>query len=80
MLQWRRLTARLWMIYGLLVVLHSLWGGRRLARGIDGRAHQRAIEEFGCAVAPLLVFALIWLFADSADGPTLNSGGRRRSA
>jgi hypothetical protein len=53
------------MICGLFAVLYLQWGGRRLARGIDGRAWL-AIEEFGCAVAPLLAFALIWLLADSA--------------
>ena len=64
-LQWRRRSARLWMIGGLLAVMWLLGGGRRLARGIDERAW-RAIEEFGCAVVPLLVFALIWLLTDSA--------------
>jgi hypothetical protein len=58
------------MICGLFSVLHSLWGGRRLARGIDGRVPPRAIEECGCAVAPLLLFALIWLFADPGDDGT----------
>ena len=61
-------ASRLWMICGLVAVLYLLWGGRRLARGIDGRAW-RAIEEFGCAVAPMLLFALIWLLAPSARRP-----------
>jgi hypothetical protein len=56
------------MIWGLVAVLYLLCGGRRLARGIDGR-EWCAIEEFGCGVAPLLVFALIWLLADSAQRP-----------
>jgi hypothetical protein len=56
------------MVRGLFVVLYFLPGGRRLARGIDGY-EWRAIEEFGCAVAPLLLFALIWLLADSARRP-----------
>ena len=65
-LQCWRGSAWLWMIRGLFGVLYLLCGGRRLGRGIDGR-EWRAIEEFGCAVAPLLLFALIWLLADSAQ-------------
>jgi len=56
------------MIGSLFAVLSFLWGRRRLARGIDGR-QWRAIEEFGCAVAPLLLFALMWLLVDSAQRP-----------
>jgi hypothetical protein len=66
--QWRRRSTWLWIIRGLFAVLYLLWGGRRLARGIDVR-EWRAIEECGCAVAPLLLFALIWLLADSAQRP-----------
>jgi hypothetical protein len=36
---------------------------------VDGR-ESRAIEEFGCAVAPLVLFALFWVLADSAPRPT----------
>jgi hypothetical protein len=56
------------MIGSLFAVLYLLWSGRRRARGIDGR-DWRAIEEFGCAVAPLLLFALIWLLAEPAPPP-----------
>jgi hypothetical protein len=68
MFQWRRRSAWLWMICGLVAVAYLPWGGRRLARGIGGR-EWHAIDEFGCAVAPLLLFALIWLLADSAQRP-----------
>jgi len=56
------------MICRLFGVFGLLWVGRRLARGIDGR-DRRVIEEFGCAIAPLVLFALFWLLADSAQRP-----------
>jgi hypothetical protein len=65
---WQRRSAQLWMVCGLFAIVSLLWGGRRLARGIDGR-NWRAIEEFGEAIAPLLLFALIWLLADSSPRP-----------
>jgi hypothetical protein len=65
---WQGRSTQLWMICGLFAIMSLLWGGRRLARGIDGRAW-RAIEEFGGAIAPLVLFALIWLLADSSPGP-----------
>ena len=67
------------MIDGFFALLYLMWGGRRLARRID--AHEwRAIEEFGCAVAPLALFALIWLLADSVQPHDAPARSRRRSA
>ena len=66
--QWRRRSTWLWIICGPFAVLYLLWGGRRRACGIEGRPWP-AIEEFGCAVAPLLAFAAIWLLVDSAQRP-----------
>ena len=57
------------MIWRLFVVFGLLWVGRRLARGIDGR-ESSAIDEFGCAIAPLVLFTLFWLLADSAPQPS----------
>jgi hypothetical protein len=34
-----------------------------------GLVQRLAAEEFGCAVAPLLVFALLWLLAESPQRP-----------
>jgi hypothetical protein len=64
----RRRSAWLWMICRLFGVFGLLWVGRRLARGIDGR-EWRVIEECGCAIAPLVLFALFGLLADSAQRP-----------
>jgi hypothetical protein len=61
-------VAWLWMVCGLFAVLYLLWDGRRLARGID-RRDWRTIEEFRYAVAPLLLFALLCLFADFVQPP-----------
>ncbi len=66
--EWRRRVAWLWMVCSLFAVLCLLWDGRRLARGID-RRDWRALEEFRYAVAPLLLFALLWLFADFVQPP-----------
>jgi drug/metabolite transporter (DMT)-like permease len=63
--RWRRRSAWLWIIGRLFAVFGLLWVGRRLGRGVDG-GESRAIAEFGCAVAPLVLFALFWLLADSA--------------
>ena len=68
MVRWRRRSAWLWMICRLFGVVGLLWVGRRLVRGIDGR-EWRVIEEFGCAIAPLVLFAFFWLLADSAQRP-----------
>jgi hypothetical protein len=62
MVSWQRRSAQLWMICGLFAITSLLWAGRRLARRIEWRA----IEEFGGAIAPLVLFALIWLLADSS--------------
>lgn len=68
MVSWQRRSAQFWMICGLFAIVSLLWAGRRLARGIDGR-EWRAIEEFGGAIAPLVLFALIWLLTDSSPRP-----------
>ncbi len=68
---WQRRSAWVWIIRGLVAVLYLLWSGRRLARGIDG-CERRAIEEFGCAAAPLVFFALLWLLADSPQRPKVH--------
>ena len=54
--QWRRHSTWVWVIRGLFAVFHLMYGGRR-----------RAINQFGCAVAPLLVFALMWPIVDAAQ-------------
>jgi hypothetical protein len=59
------------MICRFFVAFGLLWVGRRLTRGIDGQA-SRTIEEFGCAIAPLVLFALFWLLADSGQRPRAN--------
>ena len=69
----RRRAAWLWMVCGLFAILYLLWHGRRLSRGI-GRRDWRAIEEFRCAVAPLVLFALLWLFADFVQPPNAQDG------
>jgi hypothetical protein len=55
------------MICRVFVGFALLWVGARFARVIDGRK-SRAIEEYGCAVAPLVLFALLWLLDDSPQG------------
>jgi hypothetical protein len=40
-----------------------------IARRLGGRRESRAIEEYGCAIAPLIVFALLWLLTDSVQRP-----------
>ena len=72
--RWRRHLAWLQVTLGLFVVLCLLWGGRRFARGIDRRALM-AVDEFACAAAPLILFALMWLLA----GSTRSSNARVRS-
>jgi hypothetical protein len=52
----------------VFVAYALLWVGRRFARVIDAR-ESHAIEECGCAVAPLVLFALVWLLADSSKRP-----------
>jgi hypothetical protein len=57
------------MLYRVFVAFTLLWVGRRFARVIDGRT-SRAIEECGCAVAPLVLFTLLWLLDDSPQRST----------
>jgi hypothetical protein len=66
--QWRRRGAWLQVGLGLFAVMCLVWGGRKFARGIDRRA-LIALEEFGCAVAPLILIALVWLLAGSTRPP-----------
>src|SRR5579862_8010930 len=54
---------RLWIICRVFVTFLLLWIGRRFARVTDAR-RSRAIEECACAVAPLVLFALVWLLTD----------------
>ena len=61
--QWRRPAGWLWMIAGVVAVLCLLWGGRRMSRGVNEHAWC-AIEECGRSIAPLVLFALLWLMAD----------------
>jgi hypothetical protein len=56
------------MIAGLAALLFVLWSTRRMSRGINEHAW-RALEECGSALAPLLVFALLWLMADLVRRP-----------
>jgi hypothetical protein len=59
---------------GLLAIVCLLWGGRRFPRGTDRRT-LIAVDEFACAAAPLILFALMWLLA----GSTRSSNARVRS-
>jgi hypothetical protein len=71
--QWRRSAGWPWMIAGLVAVLCLLWGGRRVARGVNEHVW-RAIEECGSAIAPLLLFALLWLIVDPPPRPNGQAG------
>ena len=61
--EWRRSVASLWMICRFFVIVCLLSIGRALARGVDRRG-RHAIEDFGYAAAPLVLFALIALLGD----------------
>lgn len=52
------------MLAGVVALLCFLFGGRQLARVVDEHA-TRAIEDGGSDIAPLLLFALLWVIADS---------------
>jgi hypothetical protein len=68
--RWRLQSAWLWMIGRCLVVFGLVWVGRRLThRRVSG-----SLEEFGYAIAPLVLFALLWLLADSP--PRANTWSR----
>jgi hypothetical protein len=60
--RWGSRSTWRWLLCGLVAVLCLLCGGRRVARQIAPHKWG-AIEEFGCAVAPLVLFALVWLLA-----------------
>jgi hypothetical protein len=61
---WRRRSACLWILGRIFVAFALLWVGGRLARVIDGQK-SHAFDECRCAVAPLVLFALLWLLDDS---------------
>jgi hypothetical protein len=63
--RWGSRSTWRWLLCGLVGVLCLLCGGRRIARRIAGHKWG-AIEEFGCAVAPLVLFALVWRLAGAA--------------
>jgi hypothetical protein len=52
------------MLAGVVALLCFLFGGRQLARAVDEHA-TRAIEDGGSDIAPLLLFALLCVIADS---------------
>jgi hypothetical protein len=68
MVRWRRRSAWLRIIGRLFATFGLLWVRRRLGRGVDGR-ESRAIEACVRGVAPLVLFALLWVLADSAERP-----------
>lgn len=55
---------RLRMLAGIAALLCFLVGGRHLARVVNAHA-ARAIADGSNDIAPLLLFALLWLIADS---------------
>jgi hypothetical protein len=65
--QWRRRSAGLWLLAGLVTLLCLLCCGRRIARMVNEHT-SRAIEESRSAISPLLLFALLWLIADPPRG------------
>jgi hypothetical protein len=74
--QWRQRGVWLQVTVGCVVIACLLWSGRKFARGIDSRALS-ALEEFGGAVAPLMLLALIWLLAESTRSPNARVRPRR---
>jgi hypothetical protein len=54
------------MLGRVFVALAMSWVGGRLARLIDA-GKSRAIEEGGCALAPLLLFVVLSLLDDSTE-------------
>jgi hypothetical protein len=79
MVGWRRRSACLWIVCRVFVAFSLLWVGQRFARAIDGRK-SRAIEECGYAVAPLVLFALLWLFDDLPQSDDLPQRSKRWAA
>jgi hypothetical protein len=67
---WRRESARLWIIGRVVAAFGFLWASRRLV------SHQqsRVIGDYGCAIAPLIAFALFWSMVYS--GQRSNAYGR----
>jgi hypothetical protein len=63
---WRRRSACFWMFGRVFVALAMPWVCGRLARLIDA-GKSRAIEERGCALAPLLLFVVLSLLDDSTE-------------
>jgi hypothetical protein len=61
---WRCRSACLWIVGRVFVAFALLWVREMSVRVIAGRK-SHAIEECGCAVAPLVLFAVVWLLDDS---------------
>jgi hypothetical protein len=76
MVEWRQRGAWLQVTVGFFAIVCLLWSGRKFARAIDSRA-MSALEEFGGAVAPLILLALMWLLAGSTRSPNARLRPRR---
>jgi hypothetical protein len=63
------------MFAGLVAVLCLWWGGRRIGRLVNEQTWQ-AIEEYDGAIAPLVLFALLWLIVDPPRANGHTAGGR----
>jgi hypothetical protein len=57
------------MLAGLVALVCLLCCGRRVARMVNAHT-SRAIDESGSAIAPLLLFTLLWLIADPPSRPS----------
>jgi hypothetical protein len=57
-------AARLRMLVRVVALLCFLFGGRQLARVVNEHG-ARGIGDGGSDIAPLLLFALLWVIADS---------------
>ena len=55
---------RLRMLAGIAALLCFLVGGRELGRVVNAHG-ARAIDDGGSDISPLLLFALLWVIADS---------------
>jgi hypothetical protein len=61
---WRLCQAWRWLVCSTVAVLYLVLGHHRLVRSLSARTW-RAIDDYGLAVAPLVVFALFGLLVDS---------------
>jgi hypothetical protein len=73
MVQWRRRSALFWTMARFVAAVSILWAARRFG----DRRESVAIEEYGWAIAPLIAFALLWLFVDSVQRPKTCLGWQR---